>query len=273
MNPILGTVLGRRPNKQLRQQVAALRAELDELKQVEALPTAFERENPLSAEAFRRRVLGAEVAAKRGGLEVLLRQAAQLNLNVEEPARKPSGHSSLLSPLHAFTSVVDRCRPVPALLIVGATFVLLLVVGRAPEAFNAFSSLVGYPELPEATNSAIELAPAINEPAEEKGKRFFAQELKFDYRDGRAILSGQPSPSGEFWVDDSITITVVRPDGSTSSWSHTFNVDCYSNSPVPAKDLTDMFAPGRNVITVELFDVCGATFGTSGALLLTTVRD
>jgi hypothetical protein len=55
--------------------------------------------------------------------------------------------------------------------------------------------------------------------------------------------------------------------------NHTFNIDCYSNSSVDAQDLTWMFLPGVNTVRVELSDVCGATWGTSGAIVLTNVPE
>ena len=66
-----------------------------------------------------------------------------------------------------------------------------------------------------------------------------------------------------------MVLEVRHPDGTTASWERTFNVGCNENEWVEPQDLTKLFRPGMNALTVTLSDVCGATVGTSGTLVLT----
>ena len=119
--------------------------------------------------------------------------------------------------------------------------------------------------------STVEFLPRmVSRPAAQQGETFYNRDLDFNYSGGTVILSGEPPPQGEFWVDDAISISVRRPDGSTAAWRQDFNAGCFKNQPLPPQDVTHLFLPGSNVVSITLFDVCGANVGTSGPITLST---
>ena len=159
------------------------------------------------------------------------------------------------------------------------TLVLALIVGLAlvPAALlrfpleNVRSAGTGRGPAAQEFHNMGELAPSINEPVGVPGETFFTRLLTISYAEGRVLLSGHPYPA-EFAIDDRMEVTVTRPDGTVSTWTRTFNDDCLSNKPLPPQDLTDLFAPGENAVNVALYDICGATRGTSGPILLSNQR-
>lgn len=118
----------------------------------------------------------------------------------------------------------------------------------------------------------VELASSISETVSEEGETFFSRVIEFDYSEGQVVLSGAPPPVGDFSVDDGMTITVTRPDGSTSIWDRAFNAGCEESTWVPAEDVTELFSPGRNIVSVSLYHVCGSTMGTPGPIFLSNLR-
>lgn len=115
----------------------------------------------------------------------------------------------------------------------------------------------------------IELAPGMNELVTERGQTFFTREIQFAYSGGQVVLSGPP-PDGMFSVDDGMTMKVTRPDGSTATWTRTFNVECEEITPISEEDVTNLFQAGVNVVSVSLYDVCGGGMGTAGSIFLSS---
>jgi len=202
-----------------------------------------------------------EISQKQHALEALLGRAVELHLNVAEglsyqssvDRKSGGGHSS--RPSKIFGVILAA-----ALLAIGVPATVVKTLGG-----------VGVPDSPTipAIATVVELAPAINGLVDMQGAVFFKREMEIHYAKGPVILSGALSPAAPFSVDDAIMVTVTRSDGTESRWTHVFNADCYPNSFVDAQDLTWMFRPGVNTLRVELADVCGTTWGTSGAILLT----
>jgi hypothetical protein len=124
---------------------------------------------------------------------------------------------------------------------------------------------------PEDSYRPFELAPVTRRPMREPGEKFFTREVPVLYAGGQMIISGEPPVTGQFWVDDKITLTVTHPDGSVASWEKIFNNNCFDNRAAPPEDITHLFRRGENKVLVEMFDVCGADVGTLNKVLLTEI--
>jgi len=120
-----------------------------------------------------------------------------------------------------------------------------------------------------ATHLSVQLAPQMGGPVRQRGETFFTNQVQFTYQSGQVILSGDPPPTNLFAVDDAMTLTVTRPDGTSATWSHVFEVGCYTINPLAPVDITNLFHTGVNVVSVRLYDVCGVSEGTANAIFLT----
>jgi hypothetical protein len=202
-----------------------------------------------------------ELTAKKARLEPLRAEVKQLETESPElliapppkPPRQP--RRPLPKPLLAGLGVGA----------LGVAIVGLVVSGVVPIGGPSVST----PVAPRYTT--VEFLPRLaTRPVVQQGETFYTHDLDFNYTGGTVILSGEPPAVGEFWVDDAISITVRHPDGSTATWRQDFNAGCFANRPLPPQDVTHLFQPGRNVVSIALFDVCGANVGTSGPITLAT---
>ncbi len=102
-----------------------------------------------------------------------------------------------------------------------------------------------------------------------KGAVFFSTELKLNYQTGKIILSQNPDGTGSTQVDDYLTITVRRPDGSIKSFNHFYpSQNCSSLNTLIPSELTSLFGVGENQVKVELQDVCGGLGGSTSLQLV-----
>jgi hypothetical protein len=92
--------------------------------------------------------------------------------------------------------------------------------------------------------------------------------INVNYTGGTVIMSGDPVPTGSYTVDDRLVMLVTHPDKTTDTWEHTFNDDCVKNHELPPQNVTSLFKPGLNVITVTMYDACGGAAGTVGPVFL-----
>jgi hypothetical protein len=265
----LVAVLRARQRTTARQQIAALRLELSGMQEGPKRARRAQKTRPPmpSAQEFRRSILRAD---KQANLEAALDRAVKLGLNPEDASIAPSSTTARLdAKATANRKSVVRMHWKKAC---GAATLLSVLVALGATRLTVADWAVASTTRDSGPNTVIELAPSIRALAVEPGKMFFTQQIPLEYTEGRVVLSGAATPMGPFSVDDAMTIAVSRPDGSRSTWAHTFNTDCYSNSLIDAQDLTWMFLPGINIVQVELSDVCGATWGTSGSIVLTQER-
>jgi len=117
----------------------------------------------------------------------------------------------------------------------------------------------------------IELAPYIPSSAvAASGTTFFTREVEFTFQHDRVTISGDPPPSSAFGVDDGIQMRVMHPDGSVVTWRRDFNHECAANVPLPAEDVTGLFQPGLNRVSLTLYDTCGGLKGTTSPIWLTS---
>jgi hypothetical protein len=270
---------GRRPSrlKELNDQITRLREEIAAL---EASRAASQEESEVGAvyrqvALLRGNMAEQELAAKREELDALVAEATKLEALAPRPkpqAARPEPESPQPAPRVARPA--GRLRP---LLVAGSAVVLLAVAAAGALVLlspgDVLVSLLrpagGATPTVQVAPSTVEIAPLIvTRLATRQGETFFTRDLELSYAGGSVLLSGQPSPEGEFFVDDAMAITVVRPDGTSASWSRTFNADCLENAPLGPQDVTDLFRPGLNKVSVVLRDVCGSTVGTLGPIFL-----
>jgi hypothetical protein len=239
----------------LQQEIAALEASAAASAAVEEAGGAYHAVHDL-----RRDMANAELPLKRAELEPLLRDQIALEARVgRQPLASPEipATNTSLRPGAALTALRWKLG-LAAVAIFGAVIGVVALISR-----GGFS-----PPDQLAQPAVMQLAPFLDAPVAEPGETFFRRQLQFAYAGGRVQLSGDPAPDGRFGVDDGMAITVARPDGTESSWSRTFNVNCDTNVPIEAQDVTGMFQPGLNLVSVALYDACGGSSGTIGPIYL-----
>ncbi len=102
-----------------------------------------------------------------------------------------------------------------------------------------------------------------------QGETFYTATLaKVVYTGGPLYLSSTSNGLTSTLVDDALTIKIVRPDGTTSSYTHDYSGGCGPDVPMAPKDLSSKFQPGENKVTLMLKDKCGGG-ESSSALWLT----
>lgn len=259
----------------MRQQIAGLSREVAMLKElVNQQPVAERAADAVkSLQRLRASLVQTHLAEKQMQLESLLAREEALGPEKVGGTDWVATANRLLGT--AFNRTVAR---IGMRRVISATVLLLAAVAIVPAALlrlplnDVFAFKAQPPGITvEEIQILGELAPTIQEPVGEPGESFFTRVMSVSYSDGRVFLSGQPYPS-EFAVDDRIDIAVTRPDGSTATWTRTFNDGCVVNRPLAPQDVTDLFAPGQNIVSLVLHDICGATRGTSGPLLLSNRR-
>jgi hypothetical protein len=76
---------------------------------------------------------------------------------------------------------------------------------------------------------------------------------------GAAVtLSQFSNGTGQFFVDAVMKIVVKHADGTKSTFQHDFSGGCaVPSGPIGPVNLTSLFRPGRNTVTLTLNDNCG----------------
>ncbi len=132
--------------------------------------------------------------------------------------------------------------------------------------------------MPGPPGSSVQLAPALPErPATSPGEVFYTNTVSFHFAPGQGpvLLSGAPSPTGQFAVDDALRLIVRRPNGARETLDLFFTPDrasCSAGSqdvPRAPVDVSDLFGPGVNSVDIELYDHCGGSVGAAGPIFLT----
>jgi hypothetical protein len=91
-----------------------------------------------------------------------------------------------------------------------------------------------------------------------QGETFFTSAIaKVQYDGGPVFLSSTSNGLSATIVDDSLTIKVTHPDGTTASYSHDYSGGCGPDVPLAPKDLSSKFMPGENKVVLTLKDKCG----------------
>lgn len=101
------------------------------------------------------------------------------------------------------------------------------------------------------------------------GSNFFTRVFEINFSGENIMLSSNPDGTGDTWVDDAIEINVTHEDGSGATpLVHDYSQGCsgttYPQEPI---SLSHMFEPGRNYVSVRLYDICGELHGSSSLWL------
>lgn len=102
------------------------------------------------------------------------------------------------------------------------------------------------------------------------GETFFHGSYLVDYATtaGKVYLAGSADGQSPFYVDDVATVTVTRPDGTTTSITVDFSNGCSGLQYRPSLDLTSLVQPGINSLDVTFSDRCGDVEGSTDVYLL-----
>lgn len=104
-----------------------------------------------------------------------------------------------------------------------------------------------------------------------RGEVFLDQTFDFELPDAFEVwLLGEAGTPriAPTQVDDLLELTVLRADGTSASFRHDYSNGCRVVSELPPRDLTTLFQPGLNRVTVRLIDGCGGGLGSSAIVLL-----
>jgi hypothetical protein len=117
----------------------------------------------------------------------------------------------------------------------------------------------------------LELAPSLELVAvTDTGELFFTHQLCITVEQPFVLLGARDAGIG-FIVDDRIALDVERPDGTTATWGYDLSLGCTADDPsIGPIDLSALFLPGKNVLTLQLYDACDHLEGTDGPLMLST---
>jgi hypothetical protein len=97
---------------------------------------------------------------------------------------------------------------------------------------------------PQTPGWQIEITPGFPDTNRGDGNVFFDQIFDLDYRSGEVVLSQFADGQGRFYVDDTLSIDVTRPDNTLRTLSRQ-----YTNSPI---QLTQLLQVGKNTVRIRL---------------------
>lgn len=127
------------------------------------------------------------------------------------------------------------------------------------------------PDLTFASTLSYTITTGIPGMAVTRNAVFYTTEFKVNYQSGRIIFSSNPDGTGNTQVDDVINMTILRPNGTITSFSHYYPSGfCFSLNYLIPYDLTNLFLPGENTVKVQLQDACGFFAGSSPLYLVNT---
>jgi surface antigen len=110
------------------------------------------------------------------------------------------------------------------------------------------------------------LAPFIPEmPVVTQGETFYDSSWSMNYESGEFLQlagSGTNGSAAPVIVDDGLTLTVTHKDGSTSTFSNDFDGGCSADYYEGPFNVSGLFDPGKNTVTLQLHDVCGGGVGS-----------
>jgi hypothetical protein len=112
-----------------------------------------------------------------------------------------------------------------------------------------------------STSGPRVLAQASQAPVEQVGVVFLQQTLDCYWTDGQVVLSLDTAGKLPFAVDDAMQLVVQRPDGTLAGWEHDFSNACQVVTEIPPQDISGLFQPGINRLTLQLSDRCGTMAG------------
>lgn len=106
--------------------------------------------------------------------------------------------------------------------------------------------------------------PRTEVPFTEIGKTFLTVTKEVTYRSGKIVLSSTPDGSGDLGTDDVASIRVKKKGrkGPGGSLELDFSKNCTVPGGMSPVDLTHLFTPGANQVTLVLRDRCGVAYSS-----------
>lgn len=116
---------------------------------------------------------------------------------------------------------------------------------------------------PPMERRALLLASAI--PPSRQSERafgvFYTRTFEVEVADGAVWLASSADGEGALSTDDVCELRVLRADGSTRVWAHDFRDASRTQIlALPAQDVSELFLPGRNEVTITLRDLMPFTY-------------
>ena len=116
---------------------------------------------------------------------------------------------------------------------------------------------------PLAEQRVLQLAPRIS-PVPHRNEPFgifYRETFTMRVGEGTVWLTSLSNGRGSLKTDDFAQLDVTRPDGTTRSWSRDFrNTNHTEILSVPAQDVSALFLPGQNQVTLTLRDLTPFTY-------------
>lgn len=123
------------------------------------------------------------------------------------------------------------------------------------------------------------------------GTRSLPPTVSYIYQPGSQVLfSSTPDGTGSTTFSTSVLVSVQHPDGSVATFRHDYQDAAVQvpftippvwlcpgpPAPLAPVDVSSLFAPGRNVVSVVAYDIndpwCGSASGTGGPAYLVPAR-
>jgi hypothetical protein len=122
----------------------------------------------------------------------------------------------------------------------------------------------------EVAGGPFEVAPSIEQVVTNAGELFFMRQLCITV-ERSVILAGAAAGDGSFIVDDKLVLDVEHADGTIAAWDYDWSAGCtLDDPPISPLDISALFLPGENRLTIRLYDACDHLEGTAGPILLST---
>lgn len=182
---------------------------------------------------------------------------------------------SQLNAMHGLRSLRPGCRggllALVFLIVLGCCLLAWLLVKALIPAAHAGGDPCAAGD-PAYRYRAVALAPAIPEAPRERwpAGSFYTMSLVVVLAgDGPVFLSSQPDRLADLATDDQATLVVRWSDGTQHAWSHDFRApDRMRVIPIPAQDISWLFATGSHAVEITLADLTPYTWSTRAYYLL-----
>jgi hypothetical protein len=119
-----------------------------------------------------------------------------------------------------------------------------------------------------STQIALELAPAHAQRNSASASVFYESTHEVVVGVGVVMLASTSDGAGALRTDDAMTLTVRHPDGVVRVFAHDFRDRAGAIRPLAPQDVSPLFVPGRNRITLTLRDLRRPVRSSSAYVLL-----
>lgn len=122
-----------------------------------------------------------------------------------------------------------------------------------------------------AARRGVELSGAVSRtisPVSQNDLTFRTVRMEIDYRGGPVRLSSTADGSGSIATDDAMTFLVRKGKKAQPPLAIDFSRSCIGLEPRPAQDVTGLFRPGVNHVTLMLHDRCGVAYSSDPYFLV-----